>query len=139
MTTELHLVRDEAGDDCQFGILACPEQSFHTLEDTVREIEGEPVETWKIPGQTAIPRGRYQVLWTFSNHFKEYLPLLVDVPGFSGVRIHSGNVASDTEGCVLLGMGRAVNSISSSRIACSRFNAALLAYLSVGDVWLTVE
>lgn len=68
----------------------------HTLEDVVRDK--------KIHGETAIPNGTYKVIINMSNRFKRLLPLLLDVPGFEGVRIHSGNQASNTEGCVLVGM-----------------------------------
>lgn len=74
-----------------------------TLEDEVREKEGVPVERWKIPGKTAIPAGEYPVQITMSNRFKRPLPLLLDVPGFAGVRIHPGNSSQDTEGCILVG------------------------------------
>ena len=73
-----------------------------TLEDVVREVPGEPVEAWKIKGDTAIPRGTYAVRVTRSNRFKTDLPLLLNVPGFEGVRIHGGNTAADTEGCILV-------------------------------------
>lgn len=73
-----------------------------TLEDPVREVPGEPVEAWKIKGDTAIPRGTYAVRVTRSNRFKTDLPLLLNVPGFEGVRIHGGNTAADTEGCILV-------------------------------------
>lgn len=66
-----------------------------TLEDVVRET--------KIPGQTAIPAGTYSISVTWSPHFLTFLPLLNLVPGFSGVRIHPGNKAADTEGCILVG------------------------------------
>ena len=82
--------------------LTTPLRSFWVLEDQVREVVGEPVSEWKVPGKTAIPAGRYKVLITFSNRFQKLMPQLMDVPGFTGVRIHAGNTAADTEGCLLL-------------------------------------
>ena len=73
-----------------------------TLEDVVREVPGEPVEAWKVKGQTAIPRGTYAVRVTRSSRFKADLPILLNVPGFEGIRIHGGNTAADTEGCILV-------------------------------------
>lgn len=70
-----------------------------TLEDTVRDLIREK----KIPGQTAIPAGTYHVLVTYSPKFKRKLPILVNVPMFTGIRIHRGNTAKDTEGCILVG------------------------------------
>lgn len=74
-----------------------------TLEDAIREIEARPVSEWKIPGCTAIPRGTYEVLVTPSARFARRLPILLNVPGFTGIRIHAGNSSSDTEGCILVG------------------------------------
>ena len=73
-----------------------------TLEDVVREIPGQPVTAWKVKRETAIPRGTYPIRVTRSNRFGVDLPLLLDVPGFDGVRIHGGNSAADTEGCILV-------------------------------------
>lgn len=73
------------------------------LEDCVREIEGQPVEDWKIPRQTAIPAGTYAVEITPSARFKRDMMQVMDVPGFAGIRIHAGNTSLDTEGCLLVG------------------------------------
>lgn len=75
----------------------------YTLEDTVRQIEGKPVAEWKIQNQTAIPTGTYPLTLTFSNRFQRILPLINNVEGFIGIRIHTGNSPLDTDGCILVG------------------------------------
>lgn len=89
-------------------------------EDGVREVPGVPVADWKIPGMTAIPFGMYDIDITYSNRFKTELPLLLNVPGFAGIRIHPGNTAADTEGCLLPGLDRLAKGVGRSRAA---FNA----------------
>lgn len=79
------------------------ERLCYTLEDKVREREGQPVARWKVPGRTAIPRGTYKVVVTHSPRFGRPLPLLLNVPGFIGIRIHPGNDSDDTDGCILVG------------------------------------
>lgn len=79
------LIRDVIAPDFTLGTLTIGNVMYQTCEDTVRDV--------KIPGQTAIPEGKYKVVITFSNRFQKFLPLLLDVPKFTGVRIHSGNVA----------------------------------------------
>lgn len=90
----------------------------YVCEDTVREVLGQPVEKWKVYGKTAIPYGSYKVTITWSNRFGRLLPILHDVPGYSGVRIHPGNSAKDTEGCLLPGLVRTANGVGHSRPAC---------------------
>ena len=74
------------------------------LEDAVRERPGVPVSAWKVQDETAIPSGTYKVVLSRSTRFKRVLPEILNVPGFSGIRIHPGNHSGDTEGCLLPGV-----------------------------------
>jgi len=71
-------------------------------------------------GETAIPRGTYEVRLTYSSRFKKTLPLLISVPRFRGIRIHAGNTAKDTEGCLLPGTTRSENSVGQSKRAFNK-------------------
>lgn len=118
----LELKRLKLGEDYTIGRLSLDGRFLcYTLEDKVREVIGEPVSEWKIQNQTAIPVGVYPVIITMSARFKVRLPLLMDVPGFSGVRIHTGNSSKDTEGCILVGSTWDGSSgwIGSSKVAFS--------------------
>jgi hypothetical protein len=95
------------------------------LEDPVREVAGQPVSAWKVYAQTAIPRGTYKVDITPSARFKRDLPLLLDVPGFSGIRIHPGNTVAHTEGCLLPGTDRHGKSVGRSVLAFDALFARL--------------
>ena len=79
----------------------------NVLEDVDRALDSqmgkERIGWLKQYGKTAIPYGRYEVIISYSNRFKKYLPLLVNVPGYDGIRIHPGNYHTDTEGCLLPG------------------------------------
>lgn len=104
----------------------------YTLEDKVRKE--------KIAKVTAIPYGRFRVQITYSPRFKVQMPLLMDVPGFSGIRIHTGNVAEHTDGCILVGTGKTHDRITNSRAAY----AALFAKLDAAqqrneNTWITIK
>jgi hypothetical protein len=91
------------------GVFEC-----HTLEDCDRKLEGSGV---KIPKETAIPRGLYPVIIDYSVRFQKQMMHVLNVPQFEGVRIHAGNSEKDTEGCILLGIGRSGNTLLNSRQA----------------------
>lgn len=130
----LELKRDVLGDDRTLGKLSIDGNvQFYTVEDTVREQPGQDVAQWKEDGITAIPAGSYNVIITMSNRFKRLMPLLENVPGFSGVRIHSGNTEIDTEGCIIVGYGRSSTGVTESRPACSHLQADIQRALDKGD------
>jgi hypothetical protein len=106
----IKLVRNALNGECTIGDLFVDGvRECYTLEDCVR--------AEKIAGKTAIQAGRYEVTITFSNRFQKKLPLLHGVPNFEGVRIHTGNTAENTEGCILVGKSREENKIVNSRAA----------------------
>lgn len=97
----------------------------NTLEDTDRNIKQEHPETYitakKVYGKTAIPLGTYDVVMDYSAKFKKKLPHILNVKGFSGVRIHAGNKPEDTLGCILLGKNDRVGRVSNSGATCNKF------------------
>lgn len=129
---ELRLQREPSTGTCTFGKLYINDEYFcETLED--------PVRAAKIPGKTAIPPGRYKILLTYSPRFKRTLPLLLHVPNFVGVRIHVGNYATDTEGCILVGAERAGNAVLRSRFAFNLLYDKLKAASRSGErIYITV-
>ena len=102
---KLHLQRTERGDRYTMGRLAIDGEPFcDTLEPTDRHLDAITMRPeQKLYGQTAIPTGSYPVVLTYSPRFKRTLPLLKNVPHFEGIRIHPGNSATDTAGCILVG------------------------------------
>lgn len=75
------------------------------------------IKAKKVHAKTCIPEGRYEIEITYSNRFKKPLPLLLSVPGFEGIRIHPGNTAENTEGCLLPGTEVKGDSVINSRVA----------------------
>lgn len=93
----------------------------NTLEDRVRDLTKEA----KVPGQTAIPAGTYEVIFNWSPKFGKNLPRLLNVPHFTGILIHSGNTAADSAGCILVGNNTEKGRLTSSRDTSNRLNVLI--------------
>lgn len=96
----------------------------YVLEDTVRELKDinndgdfDDKNEGKVYGETAIPTGVYKIILNMSNRFKKLLPLLIDVKGYQGIRIHNGSTEAHTHGCLLVGFKTDQKSIWESKIA----------------------
>lgn len=100
-----------------------------TLEDTDRGLTQSMTEqqigSKKVYGETAIPTGTYRIIISYSNKFKKQMPLLLNVPGFAGIRIHSGNTEKDSLGCILVGKNKSVGKVLESRDTYSKLFSIL--------------
>ena len=109
-----------------------------TLEDRVRELPDDQAGAfYKVPGETAIPRGRYQAIVTFSQKFQRRLPLLLNVPYYTGIRIHRGNTELHTAGCILVGENKAVGMVLNSTYWEEYITKLIDQY--EGETWITIE
>ena len=132
---ELTLIRDIFAPHRTLGILYVDGiKECYICEDVVRP-KGE-----KVYGQTAIPEGRYEVIINMSPRFKCELPLLLNVPNFEGIRIHSGNHEGHTEGCLLPGRTRNASGVFSSVIATNNLILKIRTALQSGrKVFITIK
>ena len=119
---ELTLNRIFLGSSATIGELYVDREHIaDTLEDRVRP-EGE-----KVYGKTAIPEGVYKVVLSYSQRFKKILPEILNVPNFTGIRMHCGNSSADSSGCVLIGTwdGEKEDWISNSKVAFNKLMSLL--------------
>lgn len=108
---KLKLVRIAKRENYTIGKLYVEGEYFcDTLEDRVRDLSVEK----KIPGETAIPAGKYDLIVSMSPRFKRELPRLLNVPYFDGILIHRGNTEKDTSGCILVGENKVVGKVLNS-------------------------
>ncbi|WP_028896693.1 DUF5675 family protein [Prevotella sp. HUN102] len=127
---ELRVKRIARRDTYTVGRLYVDGKRFcDTLEDTDRGLSSlmteAEVRNVKKKGITAIPTGRYRVIYTFSPMFRRRMPLLCGVKGFEAIRIHPGNTARDTEGCILVGRNAKVGMLTESRTEFERLDALM--------------
>jgi len=93
----------------------------------------------KVKGMTAIPEGRYLMRFTYSPKFGKRLFLLMDVPLFDGIRIHSGNSVKDTQGCILVGNNTKVGRLENSRAVLFKLEMMLKGFQGPDDlVFITI-
>lgn len=119
---ELTLNRIFLGSSATIGELLVNDKYLcDTLEDRVRP-EGE-----KVYGKTAIPEGTYEMVLSYSPRFKKILPEILNVPNFTGIRIHCGNSSADSSGCILVGTwdGEKEDWVSDSKIAFNKLMSLL--------------
>lgn len=132
ITTSLLLNRESVTEDATLGRFFWGNEClYYTVEDRSRLV--------KVYGKTAIPCGIYRVDITESARFKKRLPILLGVPGFTGIRIHAGNTSKDTDGCIIIGLKKEPNGVSKSQLAMSDFMPRLQTAILRGNVWLTVK
>jgi len=126
----ISLKRNPTVNEATLGSLTFGDFTCDTLEDAVRET--------KIAAKTAIPAGEYEIVISYSNRFKKLLPLLLSVPNFEGVRIHSGNTIDHTEGCILLGR-RSGDTVVNSRMAVNLFMQKLNQAIKKEKVYIHIQ
>ena len=135
---KVEIIRDVFQDEYTLGRMLVDGKAFgFTCEDCDRGLEAGGI---KVKRKTAIPMGRYPLTATMSVRFSRLMPLVKDVPQFTGVRIHGGNTHNDTEGCPLLGAVRTAEGVA----GCLNVNAALLKLIvdterAGGECWLEVK
>ena len=115
-----------------------------TLEDTDRGLDSkmsvDKILSIKKPHITAIPTGRYEITVTYSPHFRRNLPLLNNVPCYLGVRIHPGNTAEDTDGCILVGENTTKGRVNISKYWFALVMRQIIPTLNKGEkVFITIK
>lgn len=133
---KLKMIRKYIGENHTEGRIYIDEVfECFTVEDKDRKLEEHGCST-KVQNKTCIPRGEYELIIRFSNHFQKHLIAVTGVPCFEGILIHSGNSSKDTEGCIIVG---SINNrddddfVGASRIAYDRLHKKVKSALSMGE------
>ena len=134
----LYIAQETNGDNPGLGQpLTKGLQICDTLEPTWRDYANG---AYKVKGRSAIPEGRYAVVISWSPKMKQWLPILLGVPKFEGIRIHAGNCSEDTEGCILVGKNREVGKVLDSRIWVHRLKQKIVEAKGRDEpVWITIK
>jgi len=141
---ELQLKREIFTDESTIGSLTIDGKfECYILEDKDRGINNtltlEQILRVKVYGKTAIPYGRYEIEWTMSARFKVFMPILLNVKGYAGIRIHKGNTELDSLGCLLCGTRKKSNMITESTLATRNLYAKIEAAKKQGQrIFITI-
>ncbi len=115
---KLKLFREAFSSVSTIGQLWLEDKFFcYTLEDQDRRLESGGV---KVYGETCIPRGTFEVIIDFSTKYKKEMPHILNVPNFNGIRIHPGNRAEDSEGCILVGSKKGKDFVGNSVVTFAK-------------------
>lgn len=140
---KLELRRKIRTDEYTIGELWIDNKCFiDTLEDVDRGLSSTMSEEFirkiKVAGATAIPIGTYELVLDMSTRFAKLMPHILNVKGFAGIRIHAGNTAHDSSGCVLLGTYNGGDTIVKSKVAVGLFMSIIDPVLKKGEK-ITIE
>ena len=135
---EIKLHRKYRGTNYCIGKLYINNEYFSdVLEDPDRGLQNtmsvQEIQQLKVKGDTCIPYGTYDITITYSPKFKKRLPLINNVKGFEGIRIHSGNTSKDTEGCLLLGFNKIKGKVINSKETVDKFITIVQQALNNGE------
>jgi hypothetical protein len=141
---QLTLTRTTRTDISTIGELFIDDRFFcYALEDFDRGLTSDMplivIKEKKVYGKTAIPTGKYEVIMSYSEKFKRYLPLLLNVPCYDGIRMHNGNYATDTDGCLIVGTATGKDAVWNSRQALNMLLAKLTAVEKKEKIFIEIR
>lgn len=114
-----------------------------TIEDKDRGLNQtmsiNDIKKKKVYGKTAIPTGTYKIVIDYSNRFKKNMAHILNVPGYEGVRIHIGNSAKDTLGCIIVGKNKVVGKVVESRNTYNQLFPILQKAFKEGEIKITIS
>ena len=128
------------------------------VSDTIEDCDRGLKDTWpldkivntKVYGETAIPKGTYKIALSISPKFKNrtwakkyggLVPEVLNVKGYSGIRVHPANFATELLGCIAPGINSKKGQVTQSQITYDRLMSKYLipAYQRKEEIWITVQ
>ncbi len=113
-----------------------------TIEDKDRGLNQamsiNDIKKKKVYGETAIPTGTYKLVIDYSNRFKKNMAHILNVPGYEGIRIHTGNSAKDSLGCIIVGKNKVVGKVIESRDTYNQLFPILQKAFKEGEIKITI-
>ena len=114
-----------------------------TIEDKDRGLNQtmsiNDIKKKKVYGETAIPTGTYSLIIDYSNRFKRRMAHILNVPGYEGIRIHTGNTAKDSLGCIIVGKNKVVGKVVESKITYDKLFTLLEKAYKEGKIKIIIQ